>query len=210
MDKLRVYLRYFGEHQTLFKAAVIVTTVVIAALFFALFWKGGDASEIIMEKPISETETGSLTDSSEPEAAEIYVDISGQIHNPGVYSVEEGARVFEVIEKAGGLTEDASVEQINQAEAVSDGQKIVIPAKGEELLAAEVYDISGKASRGLININTADSQTLQEIPGVGPATAEKIIAYRTENGRFAKIEDIRNVSGIGEKTFEKLKDKITV
>lgn len=164
-----------------------------------------------MEKPISETETGSLTDSSEPEAAgDICRYQRAKFTIQGVYSVEEGARVFEVIEKAGGLTEDASVEQINQAEAVSDGQKIVIPAKGEELLAAEVYDISGKASRGLININTADSQTLQEIPGVGPATAEKIIAYRTENGRFAKIEDIRNVSGIGEKTFEKLKDKITV
>ena len=69
---------------------------------------------------------------------------------------------------------------------------------------------SGKDSSGLVNINSADSETLQEIPGVGPATAEKIIAYRTENGRFSSIEDLKNVSGIGDKTFEKMKDKITV
>ena len=118
-------------------------------------------------------------------------------------SIDAAAR--KVIEKAGGLKKNAEMDQINRAEIVTDGQKIVIPAKGETIAAS-----GGAAASGLININTADSTALQEIPGVGPATAEKIIAYRTENGRFASKEDIKNVSGIGEKTYEKMKDKITV
>ena len=138
------------------------------------------------------------------------MDIGGQVKNPGVYTVKEGTRVFEVIEKAGGLTEDAFIEQINQAEAVTDGQKIVIPSSEDAQQSLMPQTASGKDSSGLVNINSADSETLQEIPGVGPATAEKIIAYRTENGRFSSIEDLKNVSGIGDKTFEKMKDKITV
>ena len=143
-------------------------------------------------------------------AAQIYVDIGGQVKNTEVYTVKEGTRVFEVIEKAGGLTEDAFIEQINQAEAVTDGQKIVIPSSEDAQQSLMPQTASGKDSSGLVNINSADSETLQEIPGVGPATAEKIIAYRTENGRFSSIEDLKNVSGIGDKTFEKMKDKITV
>lgn len=136
-------------------------------------------------------------------------------------AVVEGTRLFEVIKVAGGLTDEAFTEQINQAEVVVDGQKVVIPSF-EDNNGTAAFGSSGniggtgepaalgKDSQGRININLADSSVLQEIPGVGPATAEKIIAYREENGKFSQIEDIKMVSGIGNKTFQKMKDKITV
>ena len=123
--------------------------------------------------------------------------------------MEEGTRLFQLIEKAGGLTENADIEGINRAETVLDGQKIIIYAKGQD---DESKNSSTGAidSSGKININSADIEQLQQIPGVGPVTADKIIQYRQDNGRFSSIDDIKNVSGIGEKTFEKLKDYITV
>ena len=197
----------------MFRTAVIITIVIVAALFFALREKESDFSGqfISRQLPAGEVQSEDQAESDgKTAAAQIYVDIGGQVKNPGVYTVKEGTRVFEVIEKAGGLTEDAFIEQINQAEAVTDGQKIVIPSSEDVQQSLMPQTASGKDSSGLVNINSADSQTLQEIPGVGPATAEKIIAYRTENGRFSSIEDLKNVSGIGDKTFEKMKDKITV
>lgn len=209
MDKLRLYLRYFEEKKSLFRAALIIAIIIIAALFFTLNGEEGDSSEELTANPVQQSEESTAGQQAETPAAEIYVDISGEVKNPGVYLVEEGTRLFQVIEQAGGLTEDASVEQINQAETVIDGQKILIPAKGEEQFL-ESTETPGKNAQGLININTADSTVLQELPGVGPVTAEKIIAYRTEHGSFKSPEDIKEVSGIGDATFEKLKDKITV
>lgn len=213
MNKLKLSLSYFKEHRIVFRTAVIITIVIVAALFFALREKESDFSGqfISRQLPAGEVQSEDQAESDgKTAAAQIYVDIGGQVKNPGVYTVKEGTRVFEVIEKAGGLTEDAFIEQINQAEAVTDGQKIVIPSSEDTQQSLMPQTASGKDSSGLVNINSADSQTLQEIPGVGPATAEKIIAYRTENGRFSSIEDLKNVSGIGDKTFEKMKDKITV
>lgn len=213
MNKLKLSLSYFKEHRIVFRTAVIITIVIVAALFFALREKESDFSGqfISRQLPACEVQSGDQAESDgKTTAAQIYVDIGGQVKNPGVYTVKEGTRVFEVIEKAGGLTEDAFIEQINQAEAVTDGQKIVIPSSEDVQQSLMPQTASGKDSSGLVNINSADSQTLQEIPGVGPATAEKIIAYRTENGRFSSIEELKNVSGIGDKTFEKMKDKITV
>ena len=113
--------------------------------------------------------------------------------------------MFQLIEEAGGLTEDADIEDLNRAEEVIDGQKIVIYSKD-----SDAENKLSESSSGKININRADSDKLQEIPGVGPATAQKIIEYREENGKFKSIEDIKNVSGIGSKTFESLKEYITV
>jgi competence protein ComEA len=144
-------------------------------------------------------------------------DVAGAVMAPSVVELPEGSRVFEAIEKAGGLTGDADLSTTNQAEILTDGQKLYIPTRHELEESRAGSPSSGLAanSSGVlqskrININTADSQTLQQLKGVGPATAEKIINYRTENGKFKTIEDLKNVSGIGDKTFEKLKDKITV
>lgn len=211
MEKIREYLLFLKEHKNMAKTAAIICIVIAAAVFFGQKGENDDISVQLEDESFTssaesvEEEEESVSEERQTEKQEIYVDISGQVEKPGVYIVSDGTRLYEVIEKAGGLKKNAEMDQINRAEIVTDGQKIVIPEKGETIAAS-----GGAAASGLININTADSMALQEIPGVGPATAEKIIAYRTENGRFASKEDIKNVSGIGEKTYEKMKDKITV
>lgn len=202
MDKLKEYTAYLKEHQKIARAAAIVLIVIAAVVFFG---HNGEKEEIPVQLP---EETAEQTDipPKESEKTDIFVDISGEVKKAGVYQVTDGTRLFEVIKIAGGLTSDADRDGFNQAEIVSDGEKIIIPAKGEGAVSVANPGITAS---GMININTADSTALQEIPGVGPATADKIIAYRNENGRFASKEDIKNVSGIGDKTYEKMKDKIT-
>lgn len=202
MDKLKEYITYLKEHQKIARAAAIVLIMIAAVVFFG---HNGEKEEIPVQLPEETTEQTDIP-SKESEKTDIFVDISGEVKKAGVYQVTDGTRLFEVIKLAGGLTSDADQDGFNQAEIVSDGEKIIIPAKGEGAAPAAS---PGTTAGGMININTADSTALQEIPGVGPATADKIIVYRNENGRFASKEDIKNVSGIGDKTYEKMKDKIT-
>ena len=189
----------------LLKAAAVVLVMILALAVFAVKSEGEEDLEI------QEAET---VESSE--SAAIFVEVGGEVKKPTVVELSEGSRVADAIEAAGGVTENADLTEINRAAFVSDGEKIFVPAAAESLAAeGGSQDMSGVSggnlySDGKININTADSDKLQELNGVGPVTAEKIISYRNENGRFKSIEDIKNVSGIGEKTFEKFKDKIRV
>lgn len=142
----------------------------------------------------------------------IFVDIKGQIQSPGIYSGKEGERVQDLISRAGGFLENADQNQVNLAQKIHDEMVIYIPKKGEKqnenLATIEKDSVSSNMKK--ININTSNSEELQQIPGVGPAKANAIIEYRSKDGLFKKIEDIKNISGIGEKTFEKLKNYITI
>ncbi len=133
----------------------------------------------------------------------IYVDISGAVVHPGVYEMQEGARVFEVIELAGGLTEDADCSYINQAKIVSDEDDIRIPTK-DEVVVDEVQNSSK------VNINTAGQAELMTLAGIGKTKAKQIMAHRNENGAFQCIEDIMKVDGIKEGLFNKIKEDISV
>ena len=141
----------------------------------------------------------------------IFVDIGGAVEKPGVYEVAEGTRLFEVIEMAGGLTEDADADHVNRATFVEDGQKIIIPVIGSEYsgdqssAASAVPDVNS----GLININTASADELKTLSGIGDVMAERIVEYRSSTA-FKSKEDIMSVDGIGSKTYEKIKDDITV
>lgn len=141
-----------------------------------------------------------------------YVHICGEVAQPGVYKVEKDARVYQVIGLAGGLTEGACPDYVNQAAAVEDGMKIVIPsvAEAETLPAPEEAGTASSGSGGLVNINTAAREELCTLTGIGESRAESIITYRTEHGGFSCIEDIMKVEGIKEGAFSKIKDKITV
>ena len=132
----------------------------------------------------------------------IYVDIDGAVKNPGVYLLAEGSRVIDAINMAGGLEEGAFTRNINKAGKLTDGEKIYIPAEGES--NAESFQ-----SNNLININTASAELLMTLPGIGEVYAERIIEYRT-NKKFSSIEEIKNIQGIGDKTFEKLKELISI
>ena len=200
--------RFLREHKEVLKKAGIVVLVIVLGLVVSIFKNGGQ------EEANAQAEEATV--STEETAAMIYVDVGGEVKNPSVVELPDGSRVTDAITAAGGLTEQADLTDINRAAFVSDGEKIYIPSQVSELEddGLSVGEGGGggtaKSSDGRININTADSTQLQELTGVGPATAEKIIDYRKQNGRFQSIEDIKNVSGIGDKTYEKLKEHIKV
>lgn len=176
------------------------------------FWIcGAGAGNKEQEAPQPEIPQDTITQESpnQQNNVTIYADICGCVKNPGVYELAEGTRIFQLIEEAGGLTDDADIAGLNRAEVVTDGQKIIIPAIGEDTGTAEGTSGAYTDAGGRININKADAKQLQEIPGVGPATADKIIQYRESHGKFSAVDDIKNVSGIGDKTFERMKEYIT-
>lgn len=146
----------------------------------------------------------------------IFVHIDGWIQNPGVYEIKENDRVNTIIEKAGGLKEGASIKSINLAARLSDGDKIYIPNREEEK-QIETTEVKGNntgtvkiTKNSKININKASISELKQITGIGESTANKIIDYRDNVGKFKKIEDIKKVKGIGDSKYESIKDKITI
>lgn len=157
------------------------------------------------------------------EEKKIKVYVVGEVNSPGVVSLKEKARIVDAIDAAGGKTENADLTKINLAYILEDGVQIYVPKIGEKANEKESY-ITDEAGEGVItdelvstekkaskvNINTANSEKLQTVPGVGQATAEKIIKYRNEKGKFQKAEDIKNVEGIGDSKYEKMKDYIDV
>lgn len=149
------------------------------------------------------------TNEKEKQPEYIYVHIEGCVQNPGLIKVLKETRMYELIEEAGGATDDADLSKINLASIVSDTQKIYVPsiAKIEE---KEMSTKNKTYETTLININTANEEELQKITGVGESTAKRIIEYREGNGYFSKIEDIMNVEGIGEGKFNKMKEEITI
>jgi len=226
------------DKKLLIKVIAGIMLLATAFVFYLIRDSAGEKDEGV--SIISDTIIESSGAAVSPEAIHesvIMVDVAGAVASPCVVSLPEGSRVFQAVEKAGGFTSEADLRVMNQAEILFDGQKLYIPTKkevadsqegssgsgsnsssgthtsssaSESSYQAPTYSSGTSAAQSKININTADSATLQQLSGVGPSTAEKIINYRSENGRFKTIEDIKNVSGIGDKTFEKFKDKITV
>ena len=178
-----------------------------------------EVSEENVTEICTEQELKSLPDSLDEEESDVkiplYADICGAIQQPGVYELEEGDRIFQLIEKAGGLREDADLTRVNQAEKVTDGMKVRVYTKEEAAsLPQQISESSAvpesPGGTAKININSADLSQLVQLTGIGEARAADIIAYRTEHGRFLTIEEIMNVSGIKESTFQKIKDQIVV
>jgi competence protein ComEA len=146
----------------------------------------------------------------------VYVQVVGQVVRPGLYQVRDGDRVMDAVAAAGGFTPTADQAGINLARVVSDGEQLVVPAVGEAPpagaggAAAGAGTGAGGVRGGKVNLNTADAAALETLPRIGPATAQKIIDWRTKNGRFRSIQDLLSVSGIGDATFAQLEDKVTV
>ncbi len=190
-------------------ALVLVVLGLAVAVFVTAVTPHGASSIVAPPSPSSSSPaaaTGSAVRSGSPGAV-IYVHILGQVSRPGLYPLHDGDRAVDVVAAAGGLTATADAASLNLARFLSDGEQIVVPAVGE--LPTPPSARSGTAITGKVNINTADESTLQTLPRVGPAMAARILAWRAANGRFTAIEDLMSVSGIGEKTFEGLKDLVT-
>lgn len=144
-----------------------------------------------------------------PSPSSIFVDVTGRVRHPGVYEFAAGERVIDALNRAGGPAKGADLVPINLAAPLVDGTQILIPKKGQ--LAAVGSSVSaGSSVGGLININTAGETELEEISGIGPSKAAAIIQYRTENGPFASVDDLINVSGIGPATLETMRPQVTI
>ena len=164
-----------------------------------------NSSNVSQELSIQENKP--LNKEAEEKLITVYV--TGEVNNPDVYTVPEGSIVKDALEKAGGAKEDADLIAITLARKISDGEEIIVPKKGETI-ASNGDGSSSDTSNNKININTADAATLEKLPGIGEVKAGAIIQYRKSHGMFKTVHDITRVSGIGEKTFEKIEELITV
>jgi competence protein ComEA len=139
----------------------------------------------------------------------ILVDVAGWVRRPGVYEFDEGARVIDAIDAAGGARSGALLESLNLAAPLADGIQILVPREGETVAPPPSGGaVAGVA--GLINVNTATPTELEELPGVGEVIAQAIVDYRTENGPFASVDQLLDVSGIGDATLENIRELVTV
>jgi competence protein ComEA len=206
--------------------AAVCCLVLCAVAYFAFFGTAQGGLEVT--KADSSSESSSLSEqgiesqanSTDSETILVCVDVAGAVNSPGVVYIASDSRVADAIVAAGGAKEDAALSQINQARVVSDGEQIYVPSTAELESAPassssstpsnSVSSSSASLNDGKVNINTADSATLQTISGIGESKAEKIIAYRNANGNFKSVDELVNVSGIGEKTLESIRDKICV
>jgi competence protein ComEA len=184
-------------------ALILVLVGLGCAVFITAITPHGTSSVLAPSAVPTALSTAAATTGSA--GAVIYVHILGQVNRPGLYALHDGDRAVDVVAAAGGLTPSADPAALNLARFLSDGEQIIVPAVGESVPASSGTTVGGK-----VNINTADEPTLETLPRVGPAMAERILAWRSANGRFTAIEDLMSVSGIGEKTFEGLKDLVTV
>ena len=211
--------------------AIIISIILL--ITFAYIYKNiysvDESSEIIInndmqiENNLVQNEENQENNLKEEE--KVVVHVIGEVNNPGVVTLKEGARIIDAINEAGGKTEEADLSKINLAYVIEDGTQIYIPRINENLNEIELMtqdagsstiisnsetDNGENSKEVKVNINTANKEKLETLPGIGETTAQKIIDYREANGKFNNIEDIKNVSGIGDAKFNSLKDKITV
>ena len=153
------------------------------------------------ETPVKKEET--------KEKKSIYVYVCGAVMQAGVYELQQDSRVYEAIQKAGGFAENADISEINQAALLQDEEQIYVPAAGEVDHSLKEEGEAGDAG-GKVNLNTATKEELMTLAGIGESKADSIIKYREEHGKFQSIEDIKQIEGIKDGVFQKIKDLITV
>ena len=203
------------------KNYLIVGAIIVLIIIYCIYNNFSTNDELIEEQNIL-VASEDLEENVDDEDEEIIViHVTGAVNTPGIVRLEDGSRIEDAIEAAGGLTEDSDISDINLAYVLEDGVKIRIPTIDDKE-NGESYIIEGSgdniileenteaSSDTLVNINKADETELDTLPGIGPSLASKIIQYREENGNFKKIEDIKNVTGIGDTKYANLKDFIKV
>ncbi|WP_353097137.1 helix-hairpin-helix domain-containing protein [Tissierella praeacuta] len=190
---------------------LLIVFIIILTLCFKIFMKDiikskDDIMEISSSEDTIDMKEDNVMDS---EDKIIMVHISGQVYNSGIIELEIGSRLIDAVNLAGGLKKDADIDKINLAKKLEDEEKIYIPKIGEELINDAIVTTDSKENSGKININTCTKEELVSLPGIGDVIAGRIIEYR-ETNTFKSIDDIKNVSGIGDKKFEGIKELIIV
>ena len=219
------------------KIIAIILIILVIIAYYYLYLKNSTEEISNQDLEVNNTQESNQTNETEKETEEtIVVHISGAVNIEGIVELEAGSRIANAIEKAGGVKENADMTDINLAYPLEDGMKIHIPTKEEteanknnENMIDESYVTSSSGgvsskedtnstqgssststSNEKVNINTATQEELDTLPGIGPSIASKIIDYREQNGKFNSIEEIKEVSGIGDAKYEKIKDSITI
>ena len=213
-------MKYINKKQKIV-LIIIISIITLGVAYYAYIMKTNDEFNV-EEQSLEIENTTEENNEAKEEKSKIIVHVSGAVKNEGIVELEEKARVADAIEAAGGVTEDAYMRNINLASLLEDGMKVYIPTKEEVMQKEENSDyiigsnniiennnVESKKS-GKVNINTATKEELDTLPGVGELTANKIISYREENGKFKSIEEIKEVSGIGDSKFEQIKDLIEI
>jgi len=203
------------KKKNILKVLLVLLFAVIAGVIFTYVSKKNDVEQS-SDLLVAEEESSEIASEIEEETTHsICVHICGYVVNPGVYYLPENSRIHEAVLSAGGFREEADKEYINLAAFIKDGEQIYFPSE-EEVNTGNVPDASAQYAKenssddGLININTASVNDLKTLPGIGDIKAEAIISYRESVGTFNSIEEIKNVAGIKDSAFEKIKDYIKV
>lgn len=179
---------------------------------------GENNKDITLNGEVVNAVSSSINNGKLENLEEIIVHITGEVNKPGIVNLKENSRIADAINAAGGSTKNADLNKINLAYILEDGQKIYIPNKSEKIENNEyIIDGSGNNTKsnslkevGKVNINEAMQTELEQLPGIGPSLATRIIEYREQNGKFNNVEDLQNVKGIGDAKFNDIKDKVTV
>lgn len=145
-----------------------------------------------------------------PKLEQVIVHLSGAVSQPGLYSLPLGARLNDALKAAGGPLAEADLGAVNLAAPLIDGQKYPIPVKGQQSAVVSGSEPGGVMPSGKINVNIADAKTLEQLPGIGEVRAKAIVEYRQKNGPFRSIDELKKISGIGDKTFDQLRDQVAI
>lgn len=201
---------------------IAIAGIVVIGIMYFIYNKNQVKEDINIENEILVNNVSTNENNTNDDM--VIIHITGSVKNPGIVKLKEESRIEDAIEAAGGLTENADITKVNLAYVVEDGTKIKIPSASEEDIGDEdIIDsksgdniiieenaVPSNNSTQTININKATEKEFETLPGIGPSLASKIIEYRNQNGKFESIEDIKNVNGIGDNKYEKIKDLITV
>ncbi|MEY2848968.1 MAG: hypothetical protein RI885_1633 [Actinomycetota bacterium] len=189
-------------------AAVVVVLAATAIAVLVSMLGAPGSSQVV---PAASAEAGpAASDPLAPQQATAVVHVLGAVVRPGVFELRAGDRLLDAVAAAGGFSESADRSRLNLARPIVDGEQVLVPAVGEVIALPPATSPGAGDSGGRVNLNSADEAALDTLPGVGPATAKSIIDWRTQNGRFASVEDLLGVPGIGDKTLDTLRDLVTV
>ncbi len=186
----------FSLTKNQFIAVVILSAIIVSGWLIYYFYQPATKPQIKVSKPsIAKTET-----------SKVFVHVAGAVKNPGVYELKVGSRVLDAVKKAGGFEQGAYPDSLNLAAVLKDSQKILVMDKNQ---ANQIQSPDAGMEQG-INLNSASAEQLEELPGIGETIAKRIIEQRQEKGSFSSIDELKEVEGIGEKKFAKIKEKATL
>ncbi|MGZ9818750.1 helix-hairpin-helix domain-containing protein [Peribacillus simplex] len=203
------------------KMAMITVAVAFVAAGIYFFLQQGDNpadTEDIFSVAAKEAEIEQSENQTNTEPVIIKVDVKGAVKSPGIFTAQAGDRVIDLISAAGSFTDKADKDKVNFAQIVEDQMVIYVPEIGEEdkgylenmQVGSSGDAVSGGTSGGLVNLNTATQEDLETLTGIGPSKANAILEYRETVGKFKEVDELKKVTGIGDKTFERLRDSISV